>query len=36
MIYALNGKLYIVIACGGVKLKNSSGDSYIAYALPGK
>jgi quinoprotein glucose dehydrogenase len=30
----MNGKQYIVIACGGGKLKTSSGDSYVAYALP--
>ncbi|MEP6750471.1 MAG: c-type cytochrome, partial [Bacteroidota bacterium] len=35
-IYQLNGKEYIVIACGGGKLKTTSGDSYVAYALPGK
>jgi len=32
--YDVNGKQYIVIACGGGKLKTSSGDSYVAYALP--
>ena len=32
--YGMNGKQYIVIACGGGKLKTSSGDSYVAYALP--
>ncbi len=35
-IYQLNGKEYVVIACGGGKLKTTSGDSYVAYALPGK
>ncbi len=33
-IYELNGKQYVVIACGGGKLKTTSGDSYVAYALP--
>jgi quinoprotein glucose dehydrogenase len=29
----LNGKQYIVIACGGTKLGMSKGDSYVAFAL---
>ena len=33
-IYEINGKQFVVIACGGGKLKTSSGDSYIAFALP--
>ena len=33
-VYELNGKQYIVIACGGGKQEIKSGDSYIAYALP--
>ena len=32
-VYAVNGKQYIVIACGGGKLKTMSGDSYVAFAL---
>ncbi|MDB5229918.1 MAG: pyrroloquinoline quinone-dependent dehydrogenase [Chitinophagaceae bacterium] len=32
--YEVNGRQYIVIACGGGKLKTRSGDSYIAFALP--
>jgi quinoprotein glucose dehydrogenase len=32
-VYAVNGKQYLVIACGGGKLKTKSGDSYIAFAL---
>jgi quinoprotein glucose dehydrogenase len=32
--YELNGKQYIVLACGGGKLGTASGDSYIAFALP--
>lgn len=34
-IYEVNGKQYIVIACGGGKLKTRSGDSYVAFSLPG-
>jgi len=33
-IYETNGKQFIVIACGGGKLKTKSRDSYIAFALP--
>ena len=33
-IYTLNGRQYIVIACGGGKNGLKSGDSYVAYALP--
>jgi quinoprotein glucose dehydrogenase len=32
--YQVNGKEYIVIACGGGKLGTKSGDSYVAFALP--
>ncbi len=32
-VYEMNGKQYVVIACGGGKLKTSSGDSYVAFAL---
>ncbi|MFT4033576.1 MAG: PQQ-binding-like beta-propeller repeat protein [Siphonobacter sp.] len=32
--YEVNGKQYIVIACGGTKLGNPKGDSYVAFALP--
>jgi quinoprotein glucose dehydrogenase len=31
--YSVNGKQYIVIACGGGKLKSPSGDVYVAFAL---
>ena len=34
--YSINGKQYIVIACGGGKLGTPSGDVYMAFALPGK
>jgi quinoprotein glucose dehydrogenase len=33
-MFNINGKQYIVIACGGGKLGTKSGDSYIAFALP--
>jgi quinoprotein glucose dehydrogenase len=32
--YMLNGKQYLVIACGGGKIGSKSGDQYIAFALP--
>lgn len=35
-VYEADGKQYIVIACGGGKMNTRSGDSYIAFALPGK
>lgn len=31
--YIVNGKQYIVIACGGGKLGTNSGDSYVAFSL---
>ena len=34
--YSLNGRQYIVIACGGGKIGTRSGDAYIAFALPEK
>ena len=33
-VYSVNGKQYIVVACGGNKLGTAKGDSYVAYALP--
>lgn len=33
-VYMVNGKQYVVIACGGGKLNTKSGDSYVAFALP--
>jgi len=33
-IYEVNGKQYVVIACGGGKLEKHSGDAYVAFALP--
>ncbi len=32
--YEVNGKQYVVIACGGTKLGTAKGDSYVAFALP--
>jgi quinoprotein glucose dehydrogenase len=32
--YEIDGRQYVVIACGGGKLGTKSGDSYVAYALP--
>lgn len=32
--YAVNGKQYVVIACGGTKLGAKKGESYVAFALP--
>lgn len=32
--YSVNGRQYVVIACGGGKLGTPSGDAYVAFALP--
>ncbi len=32
--YAIDGKQYVVIACGGGKTGSKSGDSYVCFALP--
>ncbi len=32
--YAVDGKQYVVVACGGTKLGAEGGDSYVAFALP--
>lgn len=32
--YQINGKQYIVIACGGTKLGARKGNQYVAFALP--
>ena len=32
--YQVDGKQYVVIACGGGKMGTDSGDAYIAFALP--
>ena len=31
--YEVNGKQYVVVACGGAKLGTKKGDSYVAFAL---
>ncbi len=35
-IYEIDGKQFVVIACGGGKLKTKSGDSFVAFSLPDK
>lgn len=32
--YSVNGRQFIVIACGGGKMGTKSGDYYVAFALP--
>jgi quinoprotein glucose dehydrogenase len=32
--YQINGKQYLVIACGGTKLGTKKGNKYVAFALP--
>jgi len=34
--YTIDGRQYVVIACGGGKIGSKSGDEYIAFALPVK
>lgn len=33
-VYSINGKQYVVIACGGGKSGQPSGGKYVAFALP--
>lgn len=33
-VYSVNGKQYVVIACGGSKWGGPSSDSYVAFGLP--
>jgi quinoprotein glucose dehydrogenase len=33
-VYEVDGKEFLVIACGGGKMKTKSGDYYIAFGLP--
>jgi len=33
-VYEIDGKQYVVIACGGGKMGTKSGDQYIAFSLP--
>ena len=32
--YSVDGRQYVVIACGGGKMGTKSGDAYVAFALP--
>jgi quinoprotein glucose dehydrogenase len=32
--YAVNGRQYVVIACGGGKCGTASGDAYMAFCIP--
>lgn len=32
--YEVNGRQYVVVACGGTKLDAAGGESYVAFALP--
>jgi quinoprotein glucose dehydrogenase len=32
--YSVQGRQYVVIACGGGKIGTKSGDAYVAFALP--
>jgi quinoprotein glucose dehydrogenase len=32
--YSINGRQFLVIACGGGKIGTKSGDAYMAFALP--
>jgi quinoprotein glucose dehydrogenase len=34
--YKVDGRQYVVIACGGGKMGTKSGDAYVAFALPSK
>jgi quinoprotein glucose dehydrogenase len=37
MTYSINGRQFVVIACGGGgKPLSPTGDSYVAFALPEK
>ena len=32
--YLVDGRQYVVLACGGGKMGTKSGDAYLAFALP--
>jgi quinoprotein glucose dehydrogenase len=32
--YQINGKQFVVVACGGTKLGTHKGNKYVAFALP--
>ncbi len=33
-IYSVNGKQFVVVACGGTKLGTAKGNQYVAFSLP--
>ncbi|UJH91586.1 hypothetical protein LZ575_02405 [Antarcticibacterium sp. 1MA-6-2] len=33
-VYTVEGRQFLVIACGGGKIGSESGDEYVAFALP--
>ncbi len=33
-VYSIKGKQYVVIACGGGRMKTKASDTYVAFALP--
>ncbi|MDP3469052.1 MAG: PQQ-binding-like beta-propeller repeat protein [Daejeonella sp.] len=33
-VYSVKGKQYVVIACGGGKMRTKSADTYVAFSLP--
>ena len=33
-VYSVNGRQYVVIACGGGKVERDASDIYAAFALP--
>jgi len=35
-VYSINGKQFIVIACGGGRMRTKSADTYVAFSLPNK
>lgn len=35
-VYSVNGKQFIVIACGGGRMRTKSADIYVAFSLPDK
>jgi quinoprotein glucose dehydrogenase len=35
-LYMVNGREYVVIACGGGKNDAPSGGTYVAFALPAR
>jgi quinoprotein glucose dehydrogenase len=35
-VYSVNGKQFVVIACGGGKMGTTSADTYVAFSLPDK